>query len=528
MSNDIYPDLTSSQYDIKYAQLKVLPSDVRVPSSGGINGIGSIGDDDGSPPGTPNLQEVTDVGNVTTNHIVACNYKATCIPEYANNTAAIAGGLTDGEFYYLPYDPVEDTYHLCIVKEPITPPTDETIWGILVDDGDLIADIDVTGVSDLDIDWGDGNTETITSGTDTASHTYLTGGSYDIHMSGTTPVLKANLLNSKLRTTTVIKGIIGLIDFSNMFDGCSNLEAIPAGIFDNYPGLSSLYRTFNGCAALTSIPTGLFDSLPSISAFSGTFAGCVNILAIPTGLFNVHVFATTFQECFNSCGSLTAIPTGLFDNCNFVTSFNATFSGCTGISVIPTGLFNNNSLVTDFARTFSGTSISAIPAGLFDIHSGVTTFNNTFSFCFSLTTIPTELFDNNPAVTDFSAVFDSCFALTTIPTGLFDNNPDVITFANAFQSTAITTIPTGLFDNNLDVDDFSYCFDLCGGLSAWPANLFDNNTVVTKFIQTYAHNLIISTVAPDLWVTHSSADGTQCFFNDTALSNYASIPPGWK
>lgn len=38
------------------------------------------------------------------------------IPEYENNTAAIAGGLEEGKLYSLPYDSATDTYHVAIVR----------------------------------------------------------------------------------------------------------------------------------------------------------------------------------------------------------------------------------------------------------------------------------------------------------------------------------------------------------------------------------------------------------------------------
>ena len=38
------------------------------------------------------------------------------IPEHANNTAAIAAGLSNGRLYSLPYDAATDTFHVAIVR----------------------------------------------------------------------------------------------------------------------------------------------------------------------------------------------------------------------------------------------------------------------------------------------------------------------------------------------------------------------------------------------------------------------------
>jgi len=51
---------------------------------------------------------------------------------------------------------------------------------------------------------------------------------------------------------------------------------------------------------------------------------------------------------------------------------------------------------------------------------------------------------------------------------------------------------------------------------------------VTNFSKTFAANPTLTGLAPELWITHSSANGSNCFEGDTGLSNYASIPSYWK
>jgi hypothetical protein len=50
------------------------------------------------------------------------------IPEHENNTAAIAAGLTDGQFYNLPYDAASDSYKVAIVRSSY----------LITEDGDAI------------------------------------------------------------------------------------------------------------------------------------------------------------------------------------------------------------------------------------------------------------------------------------------------------------------------------------------------------------------------------------------------------
>jgi len=73
--------------------------------------------------GSQNLQQVTNIDSSTTHKITAATYKATAPPIFANNTAAIAGGLLIGDMYRLPYN--NGNYLIAIVVS-ITNPFDRT------------------------------------------------------------------------------------------------------------------------------------------------------------------------------------------------------------------------------------------------------------------------------------------------------------------------------------------------------------------------------------------------------------------
>ena len=147
------------------------------------------------------------------------------------------------------------------------------------------------------------------------------------------------------------------------FSNCSNLTAIPEGLFSGVQGSagSMFYYTFSNCSSLTAIPEGLFSGVQGNAdhLFFNTFYGCSSLKAIPEGLFSgVQGSAgSMFYYTFSNCSSLTAIPEGLFSGVQGGAEmmFLGTFSSCSSLTAIPEGLFsgvqgNANSL---FHSTFA-------------------------------------------------------------------------------------------------------------------------------------------------------------------------------
>ncbi len=279
--------------------------------------------------------------------------------------------------------------------------------------------------------------------------------------------------------------------FYRTFRNCSNLTAIPTGLFNsidtsNATDTSYVFRdTFYGCSNLTDIPSGLFDSIDTSNAtytynmFQSTFSSCSNLTTIPSGLFNsIDTSNATdtgfmFSGTFVGCRNLTAIPTGLFDsidtsnatNTNYM--FQSTFNGCSNLTVIPTGLFDSidtsNATTTSnmFYITFSGCSnLTAIPSGLFnsiDTSNATNTsymFQQTFYKCSKITSMPASLFNSNinmEKATNRSDMFTNMFSGCTSMTGYIPSTtfPDGITAAlnassDVFYNTQLaTTCPGG-------------------------------------------------------------------------------------
>lgn len=156
-----------------------------------------------------------------------------------------------------------------------------------------------------------------------------------------------------------------------------------------------------------------------------------------------------------------------------------------------------------FSSSFGGET-SGLVEVLSPIHEQNTITSAAYMFdgCSSLTTIPSNLFANCQNIYSLSNCFNECSSLTTIPSGLFDGLSSATSFLRCFRNcTSLETIPSDLFQDCVSADIFDRCFYMCSG---------------------------ISSSVPELWISHASANGNDCYYGCTNASNYADIPSGWK
>ena len=346
-----------------------------------------------------------------------------------------------------------------------------------------------------------------------------------------------------------------ITSFNNTFSDCRSLYNIPENIFANNPQVTSFANTF-ARSVITDIPAGIFANNKKIEKFDNTFYGCGNITSIPEDLFANNPEVTEFKNLFSYCDNLNAIPENLFANNKKVTSMISLFSNCdkitlipenlfannaqlalvdytftgTGITLIPENLFANNPLLTSNYSTFSSTDITAIPENLYANNPLLSQMSGTFTSCQNLTSIPENLFASNPNLSEMLSVFSNT-GITSIPENIFANNTLITNMSQVFLGTKITSIPENLFINNTSVTNMNGAFQNCELLTSIPANLFSNNPNINDFSNCFRYwqiNTTLSGVAPNLWLTHPTANGIECFYNRTGLSNYGSIPGGWK
>ena len=230
--------------------------------------------------------------------------------------------------------------------------------GVTVTDGGVftlpIADYGAL-TPNFTVNWGDGNEDTITSSSDAARiHTYTTGATYTITISGFMPSFKVNN-NTSIRTL-----ITSIIDFGRVglrlldFYGCSNITSIPSStsMAAGYEGLNEIvsFAGFMRNTSISTIPSDLFQYATRVSIFSDIFS-YTTITAIPSGLFDNCGDATSFASAFNQCTSLGSYPLDLFDNCPNVVNFSSTFRNCR--SLTEPLQFTYNTAVTVFTNVYN-------------------------------------------------------------------------------------------------------------------------------------------------------------------------------
>lgn len=137
--------------------------------------------------------------------------------------------------------------------------------------------------------------------------------------------------------------------------------------------------------------------------------------------------------------------------------------------------------------------------------------------------------------------FFNCSKLTgIIPSDLFIDKSEVLTLYQTFQNCVnISSIAEGCFDSMTKLNNCQSTFNGCTSLTSIPETLFNNNKEITNFTTMFqgCTSLTGNTPTTDglqLWERAgqtgypSSIYGTQCFYRATRLTNYSSIPTGWK
>lgn len=328
------------------------------------------------------------------------------------------------------------------------------------------------------VNWGDGTPEgTVTAhGDPDGTHTYAGAGDYIITLTGT--MTRLDFLNDT-RLTWLYKITEGSGLTVLRFTGAANLEGMSD--FVEIPStVTTLTEMFNGCTSLASICPTLFDNCVTQTNFSEVFYGCTSIIAIDWPMFQYCAAAANFSSAFRGCTSLADVGMAnssayVFYNCSAATSMANTFYGCTSLTEVPAWLFSDCPLVTTFASCFAFSGLESPPGSLFMMNPLVTTFTSVFRSCASLTSIQVnQIFRYNTAVTTFNGAFYDCGELTSI-------------FNNTY---------------NTLVTDYRNCFYNCDKMGGSGLTFIAN--------------------APSASLT------ADCFQGCTGLSDYASIPAGWK
>ena len=378
-----------------------------------------------------------------------------------------------------------------------------SVNGGLIDDGHARIWVDMNDESDLAItvrfntsniqqviNWGDGNIETFSTGSQTRSHTYAQTGKYIIDISSkdnsSKNALGQYIVNQSSDTTMRNKVIYvednaeASVSWGNQrrFYYLTSLKNVKFG--SNFQFTNNIIPAYT-CQNCTSLEN--FDFHGAVDIEDYTFQNCTSLALtkLPDNVIIINQYA------FDGCSSLalTSLPSGLtslgayaFRNCTSlainslpetITSYGGSiFYGCTGLTTMtlpesmttmPGGLFNQCTNLTTVN----------FPSNLTNI--GNSAFNNCSNLV--LTSLPDTITTiNNGAFTGCSKI-----TLSTLPSALTTINQN--SFYNCTSLTQIT-IPATI--QSISQGVFNRCTKLTSVtiLATTPPTLVNNSTFPTS------------------------------------------------
>ena len=246
------------------------------------------------------------------------------------------------------------------------------------------------------IDWGDGNSETVTSVT-SVSHTYKSvGGIYQISLDGSFDGIRFNNTGDKLKVLSIDKwGGNEWQTFNGTFAGCSNMIAAYSDT-PNSSNVISCNTMFESCTLFNGLVN--FD-MSNVTATFRMFKQCINFnndnQPINWTIPNLGDLGQTFSDCtnFNQPVNVVSGPNlSLYQMFYKCTNFNSSVT------------LSNTSLVTTTTGMFYQCSSFNQPITL-DTTS-VLTMDFMFYQCSSFNSLIT--FNDTSQVNRFSYMFKDC------------------------------------------------------------------------------------------------------------------------
>lgn len=280
---------------------------------------------------------------------------------------------------------------------------------------------------------------------------------------------------------------------ANIFDGCTALETVPAGLFDNLKAVTTVTAVFQN-SGIKTLPDALFANMEKATDFSNCFKNCDEMVEAPHNLFGSSATATKMQYMFENCDKLTTIPSDLMgapskDNLEL----NYMFQNCKALEAVPAGLFKGCK-VKSYSMTFAG--------------------------CSSLKTVGSEAIEcdsKNPTV---SNLFLDCTSLETVPADFMINVEAVTSLYCMFKNSGIKSLPVNLFDKYVQLNDIRNLFENCKNLTGESPYTIVNGVKYHLYERTATTSEVNGLAA----ITKYSLAFKGC----TGLSDYSQIDGTWK
>src|SRR3990167_5167794 len=363
-------------------------------------------------------------------------------------------------------------------------------------DGLQMAVVVTEGATDTIIDWGDGNTTTVTSGSEISyTNTYATAGTYEMTIRGGCTTFNFYHALPKLylrQILTPLYGVTNLTSCANQFRDCTALtNVIPTGMLAAVPSVTSLATTWYGC-------TGLTGSIPSLSA---------------------NTALTTIANAWQGCTGLTGSIPSLSANTALITIANA-WQSCTGLTGSIPSLSANTALTTIAFAWYGCTGLTgSIPS--LSANTALGSIAYTWQGCTGLTgSIPS--LSANTALTTIAFAWYGCTGLTgNYPT--LSNLWKLTTVSSAWYDTrgmlANTSTVAYIFGTNVNshtnLTTAAQCFYAANGTFT---NLLGAGADFTN--KNFAASFTVG-----IYSTNSSY---RMFYNQTNLTDWATLDAAWK
>ena len=309
------------------------------------------------------------------------------------------------------------------------------------------------------IDWGDGNVETITT-EGYNEHIYRYAGDYTVTITGNVPEFYVSIDKNNGWVAAHVTSILQLdlesvTDMTVAFSDQGNLVgAIPS--FP--PNLKYAGSAFAWCDGITSVPESLPESLIEAEAM---FYNCSSLTALPRLPASLEISGRDGGS--SSSSHYYYFRNGMFEGCSSakgdipqishtkIKYGNRMFKGCSSltgtISELPTTLTQADSM-------FEG--CSGLTGSIPNIPSKVTKAHSMFRSCSGLTGAITSL---PSGITDGRWMFEGCSGLT----GAIPDFPTGLTMMNSmFKGCSNLTGPIPEFPSGLT--SISNAFENCSNL----------------------------------------------------------------
>jgi surface protein len=187
-----------------------------------------------------------------------------------------------------------------------------------------------TGTYNFTVNWGDGNTDTITTYNQAeTTHTYSSSGDYTITIAGTCSgfAFRGDGDRQKLLSITSF-GNVNLGNYTGIFSGCNNLDLSAVTDTPNLSAMNTLTFMFNGCTSLTTINNINSWNTITITEMSSVFQSATNFNQSLNSWDTSNV--TTMDQMFLSASSFNGDISSW--DVSSVTIMRSVFNGATSFN----------------------------------------------------------------------------------------------------------------------------------------------------------------------------------------------------